>query len=149
MPAAGRGATYRATVSRLRCWRLARARKAWSVAYHVLYGDTGQPEVWCELDRLLLRQWSHESGLELPISAACIDAGFEMAQVLEFCRPRMNRKVYAVKGASGFGKPIWPRRASKGVHKGEFFVIGSDTAKERVYAKLRVNLPGPGTAISR
>jgi phage terminase large subunit GpA-like protein len=73
-----------------------------------------------------------------------VDAGFEMAQVLEFCRPRLNRKVYAIKGASGFGKPIWPRRASKGVHRGEFFVIGSDTAKERVYSKLRVNLPGAG-----
>jgi phage terminase large subunit GpA-like protein len=47
-------------------------------------------------------------------------------------------------GAPGFGKPIWPRRASKGVHRGEFFVIGSDTAKERVYGKLRVNLPGAG-----
>jgi phage terminase large subunit GpA-like protein len=118
--------------------------ESWSVAYHVLYGDTGQPEVWSDLDRLLLRQWRHESGLELPVTAACVDAGFEMAQVLEFCRPRLNRKVYAVKGASGFGKPVWPRRASKGVHKGEFFVIGSDTAKERVYSKLRVNLPGAG-----
>jgi phage terminase large subunit GpA-like protein len=118
--------------------------ESWSVGYHVLYGDTGQPEVWCDLDRLLLRQWRHESGLELPIAAACVDAGFEMAQVLEFCRPRLNRKVYAIKGAAGFGKPVWPRRASKGVHRGEFFMIGSDTAKERVYGKLRVNLPGPG-----
>jgi len=118
--------------------------ESWSVGYHVLYGDTGHPDVWCDLDRVLLRQWRHESGLELPITAACVDAGFEMAQVLEFCRPRMNRKVYAVKGASGFGKPIWPRRASKGIHKGEFFVIGSDTAKERVYGKLRANLAGPG-----
>jgi phage terminase large subunit GpA-like protein len=118
--------------------------ESWSVGYHVLYGDTGADAVWSELDRLLLRQWRHESGLELPITAACVDAGFEMAQVLEFCRPRLNRKVYATKGASGFGKPIWPRRASKGVHKGEFFMIGSDTAKERVYGKLRVNLAGPG-----
>ena len=118
--------------------------ESWSVGYFVLYGDTGQPEVWSALDRLLLRQWKHESGLELPITAACVDAGFEMAQVLEFCRPRLNRKVYAVKGASGFGKPIWPRRASKGIHKGEFFIVGSDTAKERVYGKLRVSLPGPG-----
>jgi phage terminase large subunit GpA-like protein len=118
--------------------------ESWSVGYYVLYGDTGQPEVWSDFDALLLRQLKHESGLDLPITAVCVDAGFEMAQVLEFCRPRLSRKVYAVKGASGFGKPIWPRRASKGVHKGEFFVIGVDTAKERVYSKLRVNLPGPG-----
>ncbi len=121
-----------------------RGEESWSVAYHVLHGDTGQADVWADLDRLLVRQWRHESGLDLPISATCIDSGFEMGQVIEFTRPRMNRRVYAIKGQAGFGKPIWPRRASRGVQRGEFFLIGSDTAKERVYSKLRVEKPGPG-----
>lgn len=118
--------------------------ESWSVAYHVLHGDTGQPEVWSDLDRLLLRQWKHESGLTLPITAVAIDCGFEMATVLDFCGPRAGRRIYAVKGSPGFGKPIFPRRASKGIHKGEFFVIGSDTAKEKTYSRLRVTAPGPG-----
>jgi len=118
--------------------------ESWSIGYHVLYGDTGQSAVWADLDRLLVRSWKHESGLDVSITAACVDAGFEMAQVLEFCRPRQNRRVYAVKGAAGFGKPVWPRRASKGVHRGQFFLIGVDTAKEKVYSKLRVNSPGSG-----
>jgi len=118
--------------------------ESWSIAYHALYGDTGQPEVWSDLDRLLLRQWRHEGGLELPITAACIDSGFENATVLEFCRPRMNRRIYPIKGAPGFGKPIWPRRASKGVRRADFFLIGADTAKEKVYSRLRVTAPGAG-----
>lgn len=121
-----------------------RDEESWSVGYHVIYGDTGAGDVWADLDRLLARQWRHESGLELPISATCIDSGFETGQVLEFCRPRMGRRIYAIKGASGFGKPIWPRRASKGSNRADFFLIGADTAKERVYSKLRVDKPGAG-----
>lgn len=89
-------------------------------------------------------RWRQETGFDLLVTAARVDAGCEIAQVLEFCPRRMNYKVYAVKGAAGFGKPIWPRRASKGVHQGEFFVIGSDTAKERVYFESRMDLPGAG-----
>lgn len=119
--------------------------ESWSLGYFVIHGDTGQPEVWSDLDRLLARQWKHESGLLLPVSAACVDAGFETATVTEFCSQRRGRRVFAVKGSSGFGKPIWPRRAtSGGRHRGEIFLIGADTAKERVYSRLRVEHPGPG-----
>ncbi len=119
--------------------------ESWSIGYFVLHGDTGQPEVWSDLDRLLLRQWRHESGLQLTIAAACIDAGFETETVLDFARPRRGRRIWAVKGQGGFGKPIWPRRASTGGrHRGELYLIGSDTAKEKVYSRLRVAHPGPG-----
>lgn len=119
--------------------------ESWSLGYFVIHGDTGQPEVWTDLDRLLLRQWKHESGLLLPVSAACIDAGFETATVIEFCLARRGRRIFAVKGAAGFGKPIWPRRATTGGrHRGEMFLIGADSAKERVYSRLRVEHPGPG-----
>ena len=119
--------------------------ESWSLGYFVIHGDTGQPEVWADLDRLLSRQWKHESGLLLPVSAACIDAGFETATVTEFCSARRGRRIFAVKGSSGFGKPIWPRRAtSGGRHRGEIFLIGADSAKERVYSRLRVEHPGPG-----
>ena len=119
--------------------------ESWSLGYFVIHGDTGQPEVWSDLDRLLARQWRHESGLLLPVSAACIDAGFETATVVEFCSARRSRRIWAVKGAAGFGKPIWPRRATTGGrNRGEMFLIGVDTAKERVYSRLRVDRPGPG-----
>lgn len=119
--------------------------ESWSLGYFVIHGDTGQPEVWSDLDRLLARQWRHESGLLLSVSAACIDAGFETATVIEFCSARRSRRIWAVKGAAGFGKPIWPRRATTGGrNRGEIFLIGVDTAKERVYSRLRVDRPGPG-----
>lgn len=119
--------------------------ESWSLGYFVIHGDTGQPEVWTDLDQLLLRQWKHQSGLLLPVRAACIDAGFETATVVEFCSARRARRIWAVKGTAGFGKPIWPRRATAGGrNRGEMFLVGVDTAKERVYSRLRVERPGPG-----
>ncbi len=118
--------------------------ESWSVAYHVLMGDPSQPDLWAELDGLLLRQYRHESGLELPISAVSIDSGYHTAAVYEFAWPRLRRKVYATKGVSGFGKPVWPRKASKGIGDAPVFMVGVDTAKERVYAKLKAEKPGPG-----
>ncbi len=119
--------------------------ESWSLGYFVLHGDTGQPEVWTDLDRLLSRQWQHETGLLLPVSAAAIDSGFETESVLDFCRARRGRRIWPIKGQSGFGKPIWPRRATtRGKNRGELFLIGADTAKEKVYSRLRVERPGPG-----
>ena len=119
--------------------------ESWSLGYFVLHGDTGQPEVWGDLDRLLSRQWKHETGLLLPVSAAAIDAGFETETVLDFCRARRGRRIWPVKGQSGFGKPIWPRRATTGgKNRGELYLVGSDVAKEKAYSRLRVERPGPG-----
>ena len=122
-----------------------RDEESWSIAYHVLQGDPDQPEIWVDLDRLLARQWSHESGLKLPISACCIDSGGHHSEaVYQFCWPRMPRKIWATKGVSGFGKPIFPRRASKGFNRAPVFLIGVDAAKERVYSRLRVTESGAG-----
>lgn len=119
--------------------------ESWSLGYFVLHGDTGQPEVWTDLDRLLSRQWQHETGLLLPVSAAAIDAGFETETVLDFCRARRGRRIWPIKGQSGFGKPVWPRRATiGGKNRGELYLIGVDVAKEKVYSRLRVERPGPG-----
>lgn len=122
-----------------------RDEESWSIAYNVLHGDPAAPDVWSELDRLLNRTYRHESNLPLSIAATCIDSGgHHSGEVYEYCRPRLARKVYAIKGAPGWGKPIWPRKATKGLRNAPLFVISADSAKERVYSRLRVPEPGPG-----
>lgn len=122
-----------------------RDEESWGLGYHVLHGDPGAPDVWGDLDRLLARQVQHESGPMLPVSAACIDSGGHHSEsVYQFCWPRMPRRIWAVKGVSGFGRPVFPRKASKGFNKAPLFLVGVDAAKEKVYSKLRVGEPGPG-----
>ena len=120
-----------------------RDEECWSISYHVLFGDPAQNDVWTELDQLLTREYRHESGFKLTISAACIDSGgHHSASVYEFCRQRFARKVWACKGASGFTRPIFPRRPSKGFNKAPLMMIGVDAGKEKVYSRLRVDSVG-------
>ncbi|CAK0773058.1 hypothetical protein WCLP8_4950001 [uncultured Gammaproteobacteria bacterium] len=62
-----------------------------------------------------------------------------------FCRTRQERRIWAIKGLGGMGKPIWPRRSSHN-NKGRVphFMVGVDAAKESIYSRLRLKEPGPG-----
>jgi phage terminase large subunit GpA-like protein len=120
--------------------------EAWPCLYEVLHGDPAQPQVWKDLDELLLRTYSTDNGRQLRVRATCIDAGGHHAErVYAFARARRNRRVFATKGAGG-ARPIWPKRASKGGVKGAetVFIVGVDTAKDAVYGRLRIKQPGPG-----
>ena len=119
--------------------------EAWVIDYHVVEGFPEDDQTWRELDDLLLKRYPlQNSGRRLPISATCIDAGFMSAQVFAFSKRRRGRRVYATRGVDG-PKLIWPKlatRAGKNAAE-EVFSIGVDTAKELVYARLRVKEPGP------
>jgi len=121
-----------------------RGEESWSVAYHVLYGDPAQRQVWQELDEILLRPIRTEDGRILRIRACCVDSGGNhTASVLAYCRTRLARKVFATKGAGG-PRPIWPPRGSRTKTNDKVFIVGVDTAKEQLYARLRITKPGPG-----
>jgi phage terminase large subunit GpA-like protein len=119
--------------------------ESWGIGYHVLYGDPAQPSVWEELDALLMETYRTESGKIIRIKAACIDSGGHHAEaVMRFCRDRARRRVYAIKGFGGAGKPIWPVRASRAKTRDLVYMVGVDTAKDTIYARLQIGEPGPG-----
>lgn len=120
--------------------------ESWPCLYEVIHGDPAQPKVWQELDELLLATYRTEDGRALRVRATCIDSGGHHAErVYAFARARRNRRVFATKGAGG-ARPVWPKRASKGGVKGaeQVFIVGVDTAKDAIYARLRIKAPGPG-----
>lgn len=120
--------------------------EAWPCRYEVLRGDPAQPDVWRQLDEVLLQSYGTESGRSLRIRATCIDSGGHHAEaVYRFCRARRGRRVFATKGAPG-ARPVWPKRASRGGVKGadQVYIVGVDTAKDAIYARLRIAQPGPG-----
>ena len=127
----------------------------WVLGTHVVYGDPTLPDTWRELDELLLTPVRHASGALLPISAVAIDSGDSTIEVYEFVRPRKRRllggtvqRVIAVKGASQAGKPILAGRPSKTEYSyrgkpvlggAEVWMIGTDTAKDWIYNRLRLD----------
>jgi phage terminase large subunit GpA-like protein len=122
-----------------------RGEESWLIHWEAIFGDPGRPEVWQTLEATLTRGWAHESGAELRIEAACIDTGgHHTAAVYEYVKPRQSRRVYAVKGASTPGRPLLSR-ASRANRAGvKLFTVGTDTAKDVLFSRLRIVEAGPG-----
>lgn len=119
--------------------------ESWSVDYKILHGDPARPMIWRELDAYLSRKWQHESGVELPIVATCIDSGgHHTGQVYKFVKGKEARRIYAIKGRGGEGVPPVSRPTTRNKEKVKLFTLGVDTLKESVMAWLKVSRPGPG-----
>lgn len=121
------------------------ADESWSLDYLVIHGNTNSPAPWEQLAQVLDRVFTRQDGLKMRINAMCIDAGGTAPQeVFAFARKNSARNVYAIKGLSGDGKLIFPKRHSrwKGGHR--FYGIGVDVAKEKLYNLLSLKDVGPG-----
>ncbi len=124
--------------------------ESWSIDYRVIYGDPAEPELWEHVDEILLRRWERDDGSEMTIAATCVDTGYKLQSVADYCRPRFGRRVWAIKGVGG-KRPVWPRRPSKSdVAKITLYAIGVDAAKEVIYSRLKVHPPkdlAPGSQV--
>ena len=116
--------------------------ESWSIAQHVIPGDTERNEVWEQLDCVLTSEYLHESNTPMRIACACIDTGFRDATVLKFTRTRFNRRVYAIKGRAG-ESAIWAHKPSRKQNT-PFFMVGVDGAKTATYDRLKIDAPGAG-----
>lgn len=125
--------------------------EAWASYYGILSGDPAQRRVWDDLDEVLRTPLATAEGRLIRIKAACIDTGGHHAnEVYAFCaRPgMMQRRVRPIKGEDG-PRPIWPVRHSLSKNKKMVWVIGSSTAKDSIYGRLKLRPrpqgePNPG-----
>lgn len=100
----------------------------------VIYGDPLADDVWHELDDALRSTWVHPGGGVLRIDATAIDAGdgMTMDRVVNFARPRMARRIYAIKGAPG-NRPAIRASDTKGAR---LFIVGVDGLKGQLINRL-------------
>lgn len=113
------------------------------ISHMMIWGDPGQPQVWEDLDKVLMATYETSDGRSLRIRSTCIDSGgHHTSRAYEFCRPRAGRKVVPVKGRSG-NHNIWPTRATKtDLSKGvNLFLVGVDAAKDAIRSALAVKNP--------
>lgn len=119
--------------------------ESWLIAYQQLFGDPGQEEVWNELDSFLLSTWEHGSGQKVRLSTTMIDSGgLHTDSVYKFVRARQQRKIFALKGSSEAGKEILSKFSTNNLYHVKLWLIGTDTAKDRIFARLKIPAPGPG-----
>jgi phage terminase large subunit GpA-like protein len=119
--------------------------ECWSLDYRIFYGDPAQGSIWRDLDAYLLKPIRSKTGVNLNIACACIDSGGHHTQaVYEFCGSRAMRGVFAVKGINQMAKPLVGRPSKNNRYKLRLYPIGTDTAKEVIYSRLRISEPGMG-----
>lgn len=119
----------------------------WLIGRFIHRGDTAQQEVWEELDELLLRSFKGENGQQFFVQASVVDSGdgSRSEEVRLFCRDRMARRVWAIKGKSesrGQRGGVWPRKPSS-KNGSVWYMIGGNRARDYAYGSLAVVEPGP------
>ena len=127
---------------------------SWSLGYHVIHGDPEQilepdprdPHADRRLDEILGQVLEREDGARLRIAATCVDSGGHFTEsVYRFAKRRARRRVYAIKGKEGEGRPLWPKRSrrtsKKNVGRVPVHILGVDTGKQSLLHRLSVSDP--------
>lgn len=113
--------------------------------HETLFGDPSTPQLWSALDTHLFRNYETEDGRELAIRATCVDSGGHFTNsVYQYCKKNFGRRVFAIKGVGGDGKPIAGKPSKNNIAKCPLFPIGVDTVKDLVFARLRIEQDSPG-----
>ena len=120
--------------------------ESWSVYYGTLEGDPEKQETRDRLDEYLETfVATRTDGKELAISAAFVDCGGHRTDsVYKFVRGKAPRHIYASKGSSIAGQPIFARFSPQKKERVKLGIVGTDTAKEVIYARLAKNEEGRG-----
>jgi phage terminase large subunit GpA-like protein len=135
-------------------WAIGRGEEMWVIDYNVIPANPADEREWDEkLDPYLNSTFQHASGQSMRIEGTAIDMmGDFTHQGYNFCRMRERRRVYAVRGDPLPGKPIGGRATlqdvnfrGKTIKRGvKLWYVGTDTAKDLIFGRLKVTQPGPG-----
>lgn len=117
--------------------RWAESGTAYVLAHRVIWGQWDDEETWQALETTLRETFPHDLGGRIGIDATAIDAGdgTTMNTVTGFATPRTRRKVIAIKGAAG-NRPLIERSGSKTKTGAKLWIVGVDTAKTQLFARL-------------
>jgi phage terminase large subunit GpA-like protein len=142
----------------LRAW--GRNRESWSVGWFLIDGDPAKAEVWKRLAAVVERQYPHELGGTLPLSAMAIDCGYRPEPVYDFARkyarPLVSgqsfrivspRTVIPVRGGADQVSLIqgWSTAQEAQKRFGQYVLtISGHMAKLSIYDRLRLDTPAWG-----
>ncbi len=136
-------------------WGVGRGEEMWAVDYVVLEANPADERDWQKLDDYLLSRYpmAASPGNSMGLDAAAIDTGGHFThQVYNFVRQRERRRIYGVRGDTAYGGPIKGRSSRMDVnwrgtvlkHGVKLWHVGTDTAKDLIYGRLRIINDGPG-----
>lgn len=127
-----------------------RNEESWSVDYHIIEGEFSDAATQSAVDDYLRRLWHRADGRPFEVVAACIDSGGHHTQaVYGFCKARIGRHIWAIKGESartGERNPVWPTKKPSMRSKATYrpIILGVNAAKDTIRQRLLLESPAPG-----
>lgn len=135
--------------------------ESWSIDYHVIeglkevVGENGEKttrkltpndqELWDRLKTELTRQYQHEKGYYMKVSAVGLDTGgHHTKKVYEQVKKNSGRNWLAMKGAKDPGRPLLSKPSRSNKARIALYTIGTEAAKDAIYGFLQVKEMGPG-----
>ena len=140
-------------------WAVGRGEELWAIDYIVMDANPAVMADWDKLWERLQQQYRHVNGAWMSLTGAGVDTGYgnythqAYAFVAKYEHRNPNFRLRALKGSSNDGDPIKARAAKwmdinlhgRTVRRGvKLWMVGTDTAKDLFYGRLKVTQPGPG-----
>jgi phage terminase large subunit GpA-like protein len=123
-------------------------KEIWAIDHAIIFEDPASPSAWEELTHIITTGFTRSDGSKAYITAACIDSGgHHTGTVYDYCKRvqlRRGQRLHPIKGVGGEGKPILGRPSRNNSGRVQLFPMGSDTAKELIYSRLKIQKPGAG-----
>ena len=124
---------------------IGRDEESWVLDHEIMYGDPSTPQLWTALDTQISRTFETEDGREIAVRATAIDSGGHFTNtVYQYANKNFGRRVFAIKGVGGEGKPIAGKPSRNNTVKCRLFPVGVDTVKNLIFARLRIEEEGAG-----
>jgi phage terminase large subunit GpA-like protein len=119
--------------------------ESWVIEHLELYGDPSTPQLWQALDSHLFKTYQTYDDRTLQIRGTCIDSGGHFTNsVYQYAKKHAGRRVFAIKGVGGEGRPMVSKPSKNNVARCPLFPVGVDTTKDLLFARMRINEPGAG-----
>jgi len=119
--------------------------ESWVIEHQTLYGDPSTPHLWQNLDSQIFKTYETYDDRTLQIRGTCVDSGGHFTNsVYQYAKRNAGRRVFAIKGVGGEGRAIVSKPSKNNVARCPLFPIGVDSAKDMLFARLRITDPGAG-----
>jgi phage terminase large subunit GpA-like protein len=126
------------------------AQESWLILHTRIRKHSTSEDAWKLLEEYRSRTYQHESGATMRLSAFGVDSGDgqTVSYVYAYVRPRQRdiTTTWATKGHSQRGKPIINKVGRPNKAGVRVLPIGTDTAKDHIFPRLRQPIPEHGHA---
>lgn len=117
--------------------------ECWGVQKSEIYGRPNRQATWEELTQVIEREYSFADGRRLKVARTFIDSGGHFTQeVYKYCREKMRRGVFAIKGQGGAGIPLLYKYAQAADKSVPLILLGVNEGKQEVMTRLSIETVG-------